>query len=201
MKLYQNYSIYGYANSYILGNEDSGEALLIDPAEVTNAMIDQIEHNHYRLAAVLITHDHLHHVKGLKTLFRIYSPVVYASNTRLFDIPCRKVKDQEVFSEAGCSILAIAVPGHSQDSIVYKIDSFLFTGDVLHAGIIGKTTSVFNTEALLERIKDKLLGFPDDMIILPGHGPPSMIGTEKKHNLGFMQGYAKALHQSYDFFV
>lgn len=201
MKLYQDYSIYGYANSYILGNGDAGEALLIDPAEVTNTMIEHIEHNHYRLSAVLVTHNHLHHVKGLKTLFKIYSPQVYASNNRLFDISCRKVKDQEVFSAAGFSVLAIAVPGHSQDSIVYKIENLLFTGDVLHAGIIGKTTSAFNTEALVERIKDKLLKFPDDTIILPGHGPPSTIGTEKNHNLGFMQGYAKALHQPYDFFV
>jgi glyoxylase-like metal-dependent hydrolase (beta-lactamase superfamily II) len=111
------------------------------------------------------------------------------------------VKDQEVFSAAGWSILAIAVPGHSQDSIVYKIGNLLFTGDVLHAGMIGKTTSTFNTEALIQRIKDKLLQFPDETIVLPGHGPPSTIGTERKYNLGFMKGYAEALGQSYVFFV
>ncbi|HNX72666.1 MAG TPA: MBL fold metallo-hydrolase [Spirochaetales bacterium] len=201
MKLYQDYSVSGYANSYILGDGESGEAILVDPAEVTSTMIEQIEHNHYHLSTVLITHNHLHHVRGLRTLFRIYSPQVYASNTRLLDIPCRKVKDQEVFSVADWSVLAIAVPGHSQDSIVYKIGNLLFTGDVLHAGIIGKTTSTFNTEALIERIKDKLLKFPDDTLILPGHGPPTTIGTERKHNLGFMKGYAEALGQSYVFFV
>lgn len=201
MKIYQHYSIYGFSNAYIVGNEDTGAAIIIDPAEVTTMMIDQIEHNHYALSAILVTHNHIHHVRGLKTLMRIYSPSVYASNTRLFDIVCKKVKDQDIFEEAGFRINAIAVPGHSQDSIAYKIEQFLFTGDALHAGVIGKTTSSFNAQALADRLKAKLLGFPDDTMIFPGHGPPSTIGTEKKYNIGFQAGYADSLHQSYDFFV
>ncbi|MCX7026295.1 MAG: MBL fold metallo-hydrolase [Spirochaetes bacterium] len=201
MKLYQHYSIYGFSNGYLLGNEESRAAIVIDPAEVTTTMIDQIEHNGYSLDAVLITHNHIHHIRGLKTLLRIYKPKVYASNTKLFDIPCKKVRDGDEFEEAGFMIRAIALPGHSQDSIVYKTESCLFTGDVIHAGILGKTTSAFNAQSLIERIQDKLLGYDSGTLVFPGHGPPSTIGTERKFNLGLQTGYANSLKKSYDFFV
>ncbi len=201
MKLYQHYSIYGFSNAYIVANEATSAAIIVDPAEINTTMIEQIEHKAYSLKAILITHNHIHHCRGLKTLMRIYSPVVYASNTKIFDVACKKVRDQDLFEEAGFSIKAIAVPGQSQDSIVYKIESCLFTGDALHAGVIGRTTSSFNAHALYERTQSKVLGYDDDTMIFPGHGPPTTIGTEKKFNLGLKADYAEMLHQSYDFFV
>lgn len=201
MKIYQHYSIYGFSNGYIVCNEDRSSAIIVDPAEVTTMMIEQIEHKSYSLDAVLITHNHIHHCRGLKTLMRIYAPVVYASNTRIFDIVCRKVRDRDVFEEAGFTVRAMAMPGHSQDSIVYDIGFCLFTGDALHAGVIGKTTSSFNAKALYERLDAKLRDYPDDTLIFPGHGPPSTLGTEKKFNIGLNAEYAETLHPSYDFFV
>ncbi|HEY9054939.1 MAG TPA: MBL fold metallo-hydrolase [Rectinemataceae bacterium] len=201
MKVYQHYSIYGFSNGYVLGNDESGLALVVDPAEVTPIMIEQLETKGYRLKAVLITHNHLHHVRGLKTLMRIYSPTVYASNARIFDTPCRKVRDGEIFQEAGFAIEAIALPGHSQDSIVYSLESCLFTGDSLHAGVIGKTTSAFNAQALAERIRSKLLPLGDDTLIFPGHGPPTTLGTERRFNLGLQEGFSKRQAPLYDFFV
>ena len=115
MKIYQLYSVYGFSNGYGVCNEESMEALLVDPGEVTTTMIDQIENKAYSLKAALITHSHIHHCRGLKALMRIYDPVVYASNTKLFNIACKKPQDQQVFQEASFSIRAIAVPGHSQD--------------------------------------------------------------------------------------
>ncbi|TXT45216.1 MAG: Zn-dependent hydrolase [Spirochaetes bacterium] len=201
MKIYQHYSIYGFSNTYIVGNEATSQALIIDPSELTISMIDQIQHNRYELTAILITHNHIHHTRGVKTLMRIYQPQVYASNMRIYDIACRKVRDRDEFQESGFSISAIAVPGHSQDSIVYKIGASLFTGDALHAGVIGRTTSAFNAQALSERIGEKLLCYPEDSLVFPGHGPPSTLGTEKKFNLGLQPGYAKRLAKPYDFFV
>jgi glyoxylase-like metal-dependent hydrolase (beta-lactamase superfamily II) len=201
MKIYQHYSIYGFSNTYIVGNEATSQALIVDPSELTTSMIDQIQHNHYELTAILVTHNHIHHTRGVKTLMRIYQPQVYASNMRIYDIPCRKVRDKDEFQEAGFTISAIAVPGHSQDSIVYKIGTSLFTGDALHSGVIGRTTSSFNAQALSERIQEKILCYPEDTLMFPGHGPPSTLGTEKKFNLGLQPGYAKRLAKTYDFFV
>jgi glyoxylase-like metal-dependent hydrolase (beta-lactamase superfamily II) len=201
MKIYQHFSVYGFSNTYILGDEKTSKALIIDPAEINAKMIDQIESNGYGLSAILITHNHTHHIRGLKTLLKIYAAEIYASNARILDFPCTKVKDQDILRKDGFEITVLAVPGHSQDSIVYRIGNFLFTGDVIHAGLIGKTTSSFNTRALADRIKQKLMDFPDDMLIFPGHGPPSTIGTERRFNVGLQPDYVEKVHPMYDFFV
>ncbi len=177
MKIYQHYSIFGFANSYIVGNEDAGKALVVDPAELSPTMIEKIEQHHFDLSGILITHDHIHHINGLSTIMKIYSPTIYASNARLLDFQCRKVKDGDVFMEAGYEIKAIAVPGHSQDSIVYVLGG------------------------LFLRIRQKLFSLPGNTVIFPGHGPPSTIATEKKANIAFQEGFAEQLRSKYDFFV
>jgi len=202
MKIYQHYSIFGFSNSYIIGNEEAGKALIVDPAELTPTMIEKIEQHHLGLSGILITHDHTHHINGLSTIMKIYSPTIYASNAKLLDFQCRKVRDGDIFEEAGYEIKAIAVPGHSQDSIVYLLAGlFLFTGDVLHAGLIGKTSSVFNTNALAARIQQKLFPLPDNTLVFPGHGPPSTIATEKAANISFQKGFAEHIRMNYDFFI
>jgi len=183
-------------------NESLKRAIIVDPAELTATMIERIEQNNLDLCGILITHDHIHHVKGLSTIMKIYSPTIHASNAKLLGFQCSKLRDGDVFSEAGFEITAIAVPGHSQDSIVYLMEgNFLFTGDVLHAGVIGKTNSVFNTNALIARIKQKLFCLPESTLVLPGHGPPSTIGTEKSANISFQEGFAERIRPNYDFFV
>jgi glyoxylase-like metal-dependent hydrolase (beta-lactamase superfamily II) len=202
MKIYQHYSIFGFSNSYIVGNEVLGNALIVDPAELTPTMIEKIEHHHFDVTGILISHNHVHHIKGLSTILKIYKPTIYASNAKLFDFQCRKVHDGEHFTEAGFNIISIAVPGHSQDSIEYLLENqFLFTGDVLHAGLIGKTSSAFNTNSLAERIQRKLFTLPDSTIVFPGHGPPSTIGTEKSSNISYPEGFAEHVVSKYDFFV
>jgi len=202
MKIYQHYSIFGFSNSYMIGNERLGKAIAVDPAELTPTMIEKIEQNHFDLCAIFITHNHTHHIRGLLTIMKIYSPIIYASNAKILEFQCRKVRDGESFEEAGFSVRAIAVPGHSQDSIVYLVDElFLFTGDVLHAGLIGKTSSTFNTNALAARIQQKLFSLPPETVIFPGHGPPSTIFSETRANISYQEGFAEHIKSNYDFFV
>ncbi|MCX8014003.1 MAG: MBL fold metallo-hydrolase [Rectinema sp.] len=202
MKIYQHYSIFGFSNSYIIGNDDTQKALIVDPAELTPTMIEKIEQNRYQLEAILITHSHDHHIRGLTTIMKIYNPIIYASNARLFSFSCHKVRDGDLIEAGGFSIQATAIPGHSQDSIVYLLNNLiLFTGDVLHAGLIGKTNSAFNTNALAERIREKLFSLPGEILIFPGHGPPSTIETERNANISFEKGFADQTRHSYDFFV
>ena len=142
-----------------------------------------------------------HHVRGLKTLLRIYEAELFAATSRILDIPCRVVKDGERFAIAGFRAEAFSLPGHSPDSMAYRIDRLLFTGDALHAGMIGKTLSPFNADLLIERLRDRLMGLDDDLVVLPGHGPPSSLGIERRFNLGFEEGYSGKVTAPYDFFV
>jgi glyoxylase-like metal-dependent hydrolase (beta-lactamase superfamily II) len=95
----------------------------------------------------------------------------------------------------------MSVPGHSPDSLVFVVDGVLFTGDALHAGLIGKTLSSYNAVTLADRIRSKILDQADECIILPGHGPPSTVGTERNFNVGLEEDYAKRITPRYDFFV
>lgn len=66
---------------------------------------------------------------------------------------------------------------------------------------IGKTLSPFNADLLIERLRDRLMGLDDDLVVLPGHGPPSSLGIERRFNLGFEEGYSGKVTAPYDFFV
>lgn len=201
MKLYQHYSIYGFANSYLIGNDKTKQAIIVDPGEFNVGTLNHIERNGYYVRAVLLTHNHVHHVRGLKTILKIYEAEVYAATSRIFNTTCRVVKDGERFAVAGYCIDAFSVPGHSPDSMAFRLDRLLFTGDALHAGIIGRTLSTFNTELLVERLKAKIFSLDEDLIVLPGHGPPSTLGVEREFNLGLKEGYSSKVTAPYDFFV
>ena len=74
----------------------------------------------------------------------------------------------------------MAVPGHTSDSMVYKIENLLFTGDVLCAGTIGSTNSSYSKFILESNIREKIFSMDDRMIIMPGHGPLSSLGALKE---------------------
>jgi hydroxyacylglutathione hydrolase len=201
MKIYHHYSLYGFSNVYLVGNDETKEAFVVDPAEMNAALLGHIEKNDYELKAVFVTHNHNHHVRGLKTLRKIYEAQVYAANAQIMGFPSRALRDGESVRTCGFTVDAISVPGHSPDSLVFKIDGALFTGDALHAGLIGKTLSSYNAVTLADRLKSKILDQADEYIILPGHGPPSTVGTERRFNVGLEPGYAKMVTSRYDFFV
>jgi hydroxyacylglutathione hydrolase len=201
MKIYQHYSLYGFSNVYLVGNDETKEAMVIDPAEMNAALLGHIEKNGYALKSVFVTHSHAHHVRGLKTLLKIYDAEIYAANASVAGFPCTPMRDGESVSTCGFTVDAFSVPGHSPDSLVFRIGGILFTGDALHAGLIGKTLSSYNAVTLADRLKSKILDQADEFIILPGHGPPSTVGTERRFNVGLEPGYAERITSRYDFFV
>lgn len=201
MKLYHQYSLYGFSNEYLLGNDETKEALIVDPAEMNATMLGYIERNGYSLTTVLVTHNHAHHVRGLKTLLKIYAPRIYAANAQVLGFPCTPVRDGEAFVACGYEILPYSLPGHSPDSVAYRIDKVIFTGDALHAGLTGRTLSPYNAATLARRLGERILGQSDDCVLLPGHGPPSTVGTERRFNVGLEPGFADRVSDRYDFFV
>ena len=80
MKIYFHLNFGGYSNCYVIANENTKQAIIIDPSQLTEAIINQIEENKLELVAVLITHNHGNHVNGLKTLMKIYSPKIYGAD-------------------------------------------------------------------------------------------------------------------------
>jgi glyoxylase-like metal-dependent hydrolase (beta-lactamase superfamily II) len=187
MKLYFQYCSYGFSNCYILGEDESGtgqhhSAIIIDPGSMEDNILQTIEDNNFSLKAVLITHDHINHVQGLRTLKRIYNADVYAVNQIIMDQKTTMVKDGDKINIAGFTVEVISIPGHSSDSAVFKIDAMLFTGDVLTAGLVGSTASAYGDATQMNKLRSRLLSLPGDYIVLPGHGPPSTLEAERRFN-------------------
>ena len=194
MKLFFQYCSYGFSNCYILGAEGKNNlnsdntrdvqypAIIIDPGSMERNTLDTIESNNFDLKAVLITHNHLTHVHGLRTLKRIYNADVYAVNHTIMDIETKMIKDGDYFNIDDFAVEAISIPGHTSDSVVFRIGTLLFTGDVLTAGLVGSTASAYGADTQMNKLRSRLLSLPGDYIVLPGHGPPSTLEAERRFN-------------------
>jgi glyoxylase-like metal-dependent hydrolase (beta-lactamase superfamily II) len=187
LKLYFHYCTFGFSNSYILGSDDGAEikeALIIDPGNMDETTLRYIEDNEYNLRGVLITHDHLNHVHGLKTLMRIYKTEIYGINPVIREHRTVLVRDGDIFSTGSFRVEVISVPGHSADSAVFKIGHLLFSGDVLSAGLVGRTASAYGLANQMTALRSKILSLPGNYTVLPGHGPPTSLDAERLFNAG-----------------
>jgi glyoxylase-like metal-dependent hydrolase (beta-lactamase superfamily II) len=187
MKLFFQYCSYGFSNCYILGSENTegalpNTAIIVDPGSMEKVMLETIENNNFNVRAVLITHDHITHVRGLRTLERIYNAQVFAVNQTIMDIKTNIVKDGDYFNIADFLVEVVSIPGHSSDSVVYRIGNLLFTGDVLTAGLVGSTASAYGATTQMNKLRTRLLSLPGDYVVLPGHGPPSTLEAERRFN-------------------
>jgi glyoxylase-like metal-dependent hydrolase (beta-lactamase superfamily II) len=184
MKIYFHLDLDSFSNCYLITNDETREAVIIDPCKITGDLLSQIERGPYTLAAVFVTHNHAKHLNGLATIRKIYSPRVYAADYEVAGASTIILKDSGIIHEAGIDIHFISVPGHSFDSICYKISQVVFTGDVITAGLVGNTDSNYAKRTLVSHIKSRLFIDEDFYVIMPGHGPPTSIGAEKQLNIG-----------------
>jgi glyoxylase-like metal-dependent hydrolase (beta-lactamase superfamily II) len=184
MKLFFHYCSFRFSNCYVLGADDCADAIIIDPGNMDKQLLEYIEKNDLNLRAALITHNHLGHVHGLRTLLHIYQVEIFAINRNIFDNKTTPVKDEDRIGIGPFSVEVISIPGHSADSAVFKIDNFLFTGDVLTTGLVGTTASAYGAATQINKLRSRLLSLPGDYTILPGHGPPSTLEAERRYNIG-----------------
>jgi glyoxylase-like metal-dependent hydrolase (beta-lactamase superfamily II) len=182
MKVYFNLSLEGFSNCYVVTNPAEKAAIIIDPGTVTKEILLQIEREQLNLEAVLITHNHESHLKGLATLRKIYTPKIYAADYEVADRETQILKDDGILRIGGLQVGYMSVPGHTPDSMVFKIGKVLFTGDALTASTLGSTTNTYAERMLLAAVHNKILSQHDDTVIMPGHGPPSSVAAEKKFN-------------------
>ena len=185
-------------NTYVL--KDGGEALVIDPGEGAPRVLRSLDGCAVR--AVVNTHCHCDHCGG-NAVLKDYTQAdllihkdelsllrATEMQGRMFGVPITPSPEPDGFlSEGdtvevgGVSLSVILAPGHSPGHICFAGDGFIFAGDVLFAGSIGRTDLPGGSyPQLLESIRTKLLTLPDDTIVYTGHGPETTIGTERRTN-------------------
>lgn len=188
MKIYFHLCLEEFTNCYVVVNDSPSvmEALIIDPGKISNEIISQIENGGYKLTGVLVTHNHENHIHGLSTLRKIYSPKIYAADYEVAGNETVVLRGDGTIKVAELDVKYISVPGHSADSMVYKIGNVFFTGDCISAGMIGDTNSQYSHRLLCSNVENKILSETDDCVIMPGHGPPTTIASEKKFNIDIL---------------
>jgi len=199
-------------NCSILGDETSGEAIVVDPGDNIPRILAILEHHKLTVRQILITHAHIDHIAGAARLKALTgAPILY--NTR--DLPLVKMMDMQAgwlgmptpevhppddtledgriivigaFPEQGRRGLSgkiLHTPGHTQGSVCLHLpaQNLLLAGDTLFAGSVGRTDLPGGDGPMLIRsIHDKLLSLPDETVVVPGHGPNTTIGDERETN-------------------
>jgi glyoxylase-like metal-dependent hydrolase (beta-lactamase superfamily II) len=182
VRLYSIFSRTGFSNSYLIGPEAGGDAVLVDPGVFDAPLLQAIESNGLYVRSILVTHAHNAHIEGIRGILRVYKASIYSNQPSVLDHPARHIEDAEELTLGGISVRVIETPGHSIDSVCFLSGQMLFTGDTLGAGTIGTTRDGYARGLLLETVRRKLLSLGDEVLVFPGHGPPSKVGIEKLYN-------------------
>jgi len=189
------YCTYGFSNCYVMGTDigdnSPRDAVVVDPGSMEIPILDFIERNEYNVHGVLITHDHKNHVHGLRTLKRIYDVEIFAVNPVIQGHKATVIRDGDVLRLGTIMATVIAIPGHSSDSAVFRVNKTLFTGDTITAGLLGTTISSYGKTKQMDGLRSKVLSLPGNYVVLPGHGPPSTLDAERQYNAG-IQSYEQS---------
>lgn len=190
-------------NSYILGDETTGDGILIDPGHDPKAILARVRQLRLSISAIVNTHAHIDHVGGVGEVQRqlgvpfalhqrelpiLESVPMQASIFGLPAIEVPKVQDWltagQILTVGGLEVRVIETPGHSPGSVTFVVGKHdLIVGDVLFAGSIGRTDLPgANHQALIDSIVTKLFPLGDEMRVWPGHGPETTIGEERRFN-------------------
>ncbi len=187
-------------NCFILFDENK-DAFVVDPGGSSENIIEAIEKNGLNIKYILLTHGHFDHVGAVAALVKKYKAPVYMSkDDRAFLESPKEVRassfgmqieaaDVDVFVKEGDeipfsegTIKVIETPGHTLGSVCYLFENYLFAGDTLFNGSIGRTDFPESNHSLMIESLKKLKKLDDEIYVLSGHGPESQISYEKMTN-------------------
>ena len=195
-------------NVLILVDEDTKDAIVIDPGmlypEELQKFDEIIREEGLHLTQIVNTHQHLDHIFGANAVKDKYGIPLAASpsddtfgqsvatHAARFGIKAGAkpvvrdiaLADGDTITVGKSTLHVLAVPGHPPGGLAFYCpeQKFIITGDSLFRGSIGRTDLGGDQATLVSSIRSKLLTLPDDTTVIPGHGPTTTIGAEKRHN-------------------
>jgi glyoxylase-like metal-dependent hydrolase (beta-lactamase superfamily II) len=191
-------------NCSVIGDEQTGEAIVIDPGDDVDQVLDLIRKHNLQVRQIVITHAHIDHVGGAMKLRKATAaPVLLNQNDyallKMLDVQAawlgmavpEKVEiDQNIGQadtvKAGSLVgQVLHTPGHTEGSVClyFPAETMLIAGDTLFAGSIGRTDLPGGSfEKIIHSLHDSVLALPDETLVVPGHGPLTRIGEERESN-------------------
>ena len=206
-------------NCWVLAIGEGSECIVIDPGmpDVSVELAELLKKHRLKPVATLITHGHLDHTFSVVPVCDGYGipAYIHSEDRNLLSDPSaaitaefrtmlagmsfsepkevKELKSGQEFELVGLKIKAIHSPGHTRGSLMFLVDEeTLLSGDVLFAGSIGRTDLPTGSNTDMQKtLKTKVLTLSDEIKVLPGHGPKTRIGFERKNNPYLIQA-AKA---------
>ena len=193
-----------FTNCYIVGDEDTKEAILIDPGSQVEEALELIENLGLKVDRIVNTHAHIDHICGVELAKKALGAEFYLHEKELpvlEDMPQAKgrfpefswaeVPEVDHFLEEG-DVVAVGshtakvvhTPGHTWGSICLVFEGHVFDGDALFSGSVGRVdlTGGSSMEELVHSIKTKLLTLPPETRVYSGHGPVTTVEIEARSN-------------------
>lgn len=194
-------------NAYLLSLNESGDCIVVDPGLEPDRIVDELRDAGLNPIAILNTHGHSDHIAGNGMMkeewpdapliigagdaWKLTDPVGNLSAGFGLELVSpeadQTVSEGDVLDLAGIRWTVLETPGHSGGHVVFVAKELspmiVLGGDVLFAGSIGRSDFPDGDhEMLLDSIRTKLFPLPDNAVVLPGHGPPTTIGRERRTN-------------------
>jgi hydroxyacylglutathione hydrolase len=189
-------------NCFVVADAEPGEAVLIDPGEEADRILEVFADHNWRLRAIWLTHAHVDHIMGVAAVRARHNVPTWLHplDRPLYDAlpqqgewmglrlppappPTHELAAGDQMRVGGLTFDVRHVPGHSPGSVAFVGHGVAFVGDVLFSGSVGRTDLPGGDSAtLLASIQRELLTLPDSTVVYSGHGPETTIGIERETN-------------------
>lgn len=191
-------------NCSVFGDEQTRDALVVDPGDQIEDVLEIVRRHGFTVKAIVITHAHIDHIGGAQKLKQATGAPVYmnandAELQKMMDVQAgwlgvrtpaaveidADARDGDKLVVGTAEFHVLHTPGHTQGSISLWIpaEGKLVAGDTLFRDSIGRTDLPGGDgRQILRSIHDKLLGLPEETLVIPGHGPETTIAREKRFN-------------------
>lgn len=190
------------SNCFILGDEESGEAVIIDPGGDGDMILNAVLEKPWKVTAILNTHAHFDHIAANAAVKRGTGAPLMAPrpdapfmaqahiSARIYGLevdsspePDKLLDDGDEIDLGDEKIKVISTPGHTPGGATFVTSIGIFPGDSIFAGSIGRTDLPGGDyDTLIDSIKTRIMSLDDETLIYPGHGPATTVGREREYN-------------------
>lgn len=196
-------------NCYLVIDESTNRAVLIDPGDEPDRILGALRRSGATLDAIWLTHAHFDHVGAIAGVVREHPVPVHmhpldapvlevAVDSALrygvrIDAPPpadRQLAEGDRLSVGSVELEVIHLPGHAPGHVAFHGNSVIFGGDCLFAGSVGRTDIPYGDRETLDASLVRMVALGDDLTVYPGHGPRTTIGRERRSN-PFLLGAAR----------